>query len=289
MEKSINNKADYASALNEKILSSIVDSYVDNLQNKSRAELGNSKDDVYSSVKNLGYKSDDASTFSTLNLRLKGKSLKTKKAELLQKLLDEYSLEQQIYEKEYIKQQIVDYQLSPTSNSDFMVNNEGKYYKLIDGCFVLQENVLQVNEDGSYIVQTPMKSSNDIIVTTYNKAVKPIAIKIVNKNQRPYQTEVYVAKKLNLKKEYVNKYKLHGYSGNASGFIATIRNLLTKPIPSGCYLHESYNFYKWSLKNLQFEIQLRQGIQPGSPMLSDYDIKEDKVIRTDYDGVGIYI
>ena len=289
MEKTINRKIDNAHALNEKIVSSIADEYVSNIHSRYRTVSSTGTDDVYSSVQNLGYKLNSERTFTELNHRLKRKSRQSAKAELLQKLLDEYSLEQQVYEQEYLRKQIEEYRLAPTPNKNFMVNPEGKYFRINDGCFIEESGVIKVNDDASYIVQAQLSRGTDIIVTTYNNEDRPVAIKIVNQKMRAYETEIYVAKKLNMKKEYVNKYKLHGYSGNASGFWAMIKNLLTKPIPSGCYLHENFNFYKWSLKNSQFEIQLRQGVQVGSPMLADYDINESSVIRTDYDGVGIYL
>ena len=288
MEKSINTKIDSADALQNKIVSSIVDDYVDNLQTRYRAVAGESTDDVYSSVKDLGYKINDGKSFNELNHRLKRKTSKMAKARMLERMLEEYSLEQELYEKEYLKQQIEDYKLSRTANPNLMVNPEGKYFRVLD-VITEEEGIKEVCADGSYIVHTQLQRTSDILVTTYNKDDKAIAIKLMKPNSDCYKTESYVARKLNLKREYVNQYKLHGYSGNASGMIATLKNMITQPLPSGCYLYENYSFYKWSIKNSQFELQLRQGTQQGSPMLADYDIKEDRVVRTDYDGAGMFI
>ena len=289
MESLIKSKIEYVEALKNKIVSEIADNYVNSIQTAQRSTLSNkAQDDVYTVIQELGYQSSNAN-FEKLGRQLRIKKSRMAKVEMLQKLLEEYSMEQEVYEKECLKQKINELSLNNTLNPNFMVNSSGQYYRIYDNCLIEEPNVIIVKEDGSYVVRIKMNNSYDYLLTTYNTEDRPVAMKIINKEEKTYKTEVYVAKKLNLKKEYVKQHKLHGYSGNASGFVATIKNIVSKPLPSGCYLHDSYNFYKWNCKNEQFEIQLRQGTQPGSPMLSDYDIRETEVVRTDYDGVGMYI
>ena len=282
-------KIDYVNELTEKIVSFIADGYVDNNKTRPHSLGDNGNDDVYTTIQNLGYKQNGGVSFNKLNRQLKRVNGRLAKAELLERMIEEYTYEQQIYEQECLKRKISELNLSHTANSNFLINNEGKYYRVYNNCLIEEPQVSNVNEDGTYVVKSPIGNNNDILVTTYNLENKPVTMKILNKEERVYNTELFVAKKLNLKKEYVKKYKLHGYSGNSFGISARIRNLVTKPAPSGCYLHDSYNFYKWSYKNKQFEIVSRQGTQIGSPMLADYDIKIDSVVRTDYDGVGMFL
>ena len=282
-------KNDYVNELTGKIVSSITEGYVDNNKIRPYSLGSNGQDDMYTTIQNLGYKQNGGVNFNKLNRQLKRVNGKSAKAELLERLIEEYTYEQQIYEQEYLKQKISELNLSHTPNPNFLTNNEGKFYRVYNSCLVEEPQVTNVNDDGTYVVKSSIGNNDDILVTTYSAEDKPVTMKIMNKEERVYGTEIFVAKKLKLKKEYVKKYKLHGYSGNSSGISARIRNLVTKPAPSGCYLHDSYNFYKWSFKNKQFEIVSRQGSQVGSPMLADYDIKIDSVVRTDYDGVGMFI
>ena len=92
-----------------------------------------------------------------------------------------------------------------------------------------------------------------------------------------------------MKEEYVNKYKLRGYSGNSFGIFEIVGNMISKPVPTGCYFSKNFKFYKWNKIDCQFELQNRDGQNVGSPLLADYDINENIVVRTDYDGVGVIL
>ena len=50
---------------------------------------------------------------------------------------------------------------------------------------------------------------------------------------------------------------------------------------------ESMERIEKSLIGTDIEINDREGMQTGAPLMADYDIRENFVIRTDYDGVVI--
>jgi hypothetical protein len=110
---------------------------------------------------------------------------------------------------------------------------------------------------------------------------------LIDNNNIAYKSKEFVAKKLSFKKEFVKKFKLHGYNGNGSGFFAEIGNMFIAPSPSGCFIDKNYNIFKWDSFNNAFTKVIRTGTQPGAPMVSDYEFKGDTVVRTDYDGYGL--
>ena len=206
---------------------------------------------------------------------------------LIQDLANEASLKQEELIQGYKQKQILNLQLTQTANPKFLLSKNGKYYSLKEYDYIEEPSITNVDEAGNYVKETNIKGSRDILVITYDIANKPVAIKVVNAEHLVYKSERYVAQKLNMRKEFVHPYKLHGYSGNSTGIIAKIKNMLSKSVPTGCYLSNGYNFYRWSIKNSQFELNVRDGRKIGSPLMADYEINDNIVVRTDYDGAGI--
>lgn len=275
--------------LGANIIDSIKNDVIDNIHTRCRNVSSELADDLYSSAEDLGYKLNNVNGLRTWSRQLKNRSRKVIAAEMLQSIIDEYTEKQELLINDYINKQINELKLLPTANENIKQTIDGKFYKLNEIKYEEDDSVMNVNEDGSYDVKSSFSFGADLLITTYNTEDKPVSMKVVNKDLETYKVEKYVAKRLQLKKEVVKQFKLHGYSGNSSGITATIANMITKPIPSGCYFHKNYNFYKWNMVKGQFDIQLRQGYQLGSPLMSDYDIKDEVVIRTDYDGKGICI
>ncbi len=289
MSRELNNKLNIVNAINSNIVKSITDTYIDNV-NARTAKVSCSTSDIYTETKNLGYSfgSREGIEAWSKNLKRRVKPSVTT-TEILQQIVDEINLQQEKELKNNIKEEIKSLNLSTTANPAFMVNDAGVYYRFDDNRFVPEPSLIDVDENGNYTVKTSMNTGDDKLYATYDINHKPVTFKVINSDNKPYSSARYVAKKLNMKQEFVKQYKLHGYSGNASGLTATIKNLLTDPKPSGYYFDQSYSFFKWNASDEQFEVHTRIGNMPGSPMLSDYEFKEDSVVRTDYDGAGIYL
>ena len=157
-------KIEYVNELTGKIVSSISNEYVDNIKTRPHSLGYNGQDDMYTTIQNLGYKQNGGVSFSRLNRQLKKGNGRLAKAELLEKLIEEYTYEQQIYEQECLKQKIEALNLSHTANQNFMVNNEGKYYRIYNNCLVEEPKVSHVNEDGTYVVKSSIGHNDDILV-----------------------------------------------------------------------------------------------------------------------------
>ena len=222
-----------------------------------------------------------------LNKNFKKVNLSSEVNNLLQNVAEEVTLKQEALINKYKQQQVRSLRLVQTANPNFMRAANGMYYRLNEYEYVEEASVLSVDEAGNYVIESKLNRANDILITTYDMTNKPVAFKIADSSKVIYKSERNVARKLNMKKEYVYPNKLHGYSGNSSGLAAIIKNMLSAPIPSGCYFYRNYTFFKWNAEKCQFEINVREGKSLGSPLMSDYEIEEDMVLRTDYDGAGV--
>ena len=236
--------------------------------------------DIYAELNNMGYNLNKRyipnNTYNT-SFALKA---------ILKEIINDYNKKQEIYINNYINEQIETLKLTSTSNPDIMINSKNEYYCLDKNYkFVLAKNIINVFEDGTYDKKEYIFGPhNDYIIAKYNKENKQINIKLVNKRNIPYNNQKYVANKLKFKQELVNKFKLRGYSGCKNNFILSLINKFFKPLPSGYYIDEKLCIYKWNTRNSEFKIEYRNGLMPGAPEISDYDIRDKCVIRTDYDG-----
>jgi len=179
--------------------------------------------------------------------------------------------------------------LKPTGNERFLMDDEGCYYQLENQIYEKVPEVVDVADDGSYVLKTPIKNKSTYFqVTYYNGKDVPVDIQVVDINNKRVQSLRVVAKLLNLRKEYVKKFKYSGYNGNSFDVCAKLFNLFVKPFESGCYMDEKYNFYTWDAISSCLKINIRKDLTPGSAMLSQYEfIDERTVVRTDYDGRGL--
>ena len=270
------------------IIQSITSDFVSNIHSRSVLVSTDNTGDIYTETKNLGYSIGTRENIEAwskkLNKRIKPSKTTT---DILQQIVNEINAQEEEELKKNIKNQIANLNLKPTAHPAFMIDCNGKYYRFEENRYVLEQSVLYVDNEGNYTVQTSLDNVTDRLITTYSKEHKPILFKVVNSNNEVCTSVRYVAKKLKMKQELVKRYKLHGYCGNSKSVSAVIRNIFSDPRPTGYYFDKSYNFYKWNTTNCQFEIHERKGKTPGSPMIADYEFKDDVVVRTDYDGAGI--
>ena len=277
------------SKIRDNVSQSIMADIADN--NRSRdLKLSVSQSDIYSATQNLGYQFTSRENIEAWGKKLQKRVKPTiETTEILRQIVDEINAEQEKLYKQNLKQQMKALDLSQTQNPTFFIDKNNNYYRYDNQRFVLEPSVVNIDRDGNYTVKTFVeKNSKDYLLATYDINHNPISFKITDCNNMAYTSLKYVAKKLDMKPEVVKPHKLHGYSGNCSGVTAVIKNFIDKPIPSGCYFDKSYNFFTWNKLNGSFDIQKRNGKIPGAPLISDYEFKEDIVIRTDYDGSGLY-
>lgn len=209
---------------------------------------------------------------------------------ILENIIKELANQEEMSKIDSLNDVINQLGLTKTANSNYMVNANGNYFRIMNYEITPVDNVIDIDKDGNYTIVEKLKNSNDMTITKYDINNKVLSIKITNSQGNVYMSEKLAAKKLNLKREYVNKYKIHGFCGHFSSFSeirATIGNFISAPSPSGCYADSKYCFFKWNSQNAQFEINFRQGSQVGSPLIADYQIVENRIIRTDYDGAGM--
>lgn len=255
------------------------------LQNELEANHTNENEyDLYNTVKantefqtvslNKTKTEDNSDTKYSLALKL-----------FLEKFIQNNQQDFDRLQEEYTALQIVKEDFKATANEKIFQDKEGNYFKLINKKYERQENIFSVLEDGSYVTLNTVKTCYTLY-TTYDKQDCPIALKVLRKDAPVYMNESVNV--LNLKKEVVQKAKRIGYSGHSFDLIANIINTFVAPVESGYYMDNKYRFYKWNFKKACFEYHDRNGISIGSPNLADYEPKGKIVIRTDYNGSGLY-
>jgi len=270
------------------IIKSIESDYINNIHSRVVSVSNGSETDIYSETQKMGYNIGTRENIEAWSRKL-NKRLKPSRtaADILQQLVDEINAQEEQNLKQDIKEQVLSLNLKPTAHPAFMIDKQGKYYRFEVNKFILDLSILDVDTEGNYTVRSRIEHSNDILITKYNKEHKPIIFKIFDSKNKVCSSAQSVAKKLKMKQEFVKKYKIHGYCGKSFGVSAMICNLFSEPKPTGYYFDRSYCFFKWNYKEAQFELHERVGKIPGAPMISDYEFKEDVVVRTDYDGVGM--
>ena len=179
--------------------------------------------------------------------------------------------------------------LKLTSNERFLIDDEGVYYQLENQIYEKVPEVIVVNNDGSYVLKTPIRNKSAYFqITNYNIKDVPTSLSVVDIHDKPIKSLGLIVKLLSLRKEYVKKFKCSGTSGNSCDLIANFLNFFVKPLESGCYMDEKYNFYTWDGLSHCLKIDLRAGLKPGSALLSQYEFIDEKtVVRTDFDGKGL--
>lgn len=194
-------------------------------------------------------------------------------------LLKYYLLNQILQEKPEEKQELLD-----TTNPNIKKDTENHYYRFTKGTWNIDECILEVYDDGSYLEQEKRTNFSYKIqkVCTIDDKVK--SIQLINPMGQVETNKIYAVEILGLRKEYVQRHKYSGYSGNSIDIIASILNKLQPPVETGYYMDRSCNLYKWSESKKCF---IRNShIDHLSPLLADYDFeKSNIVIKKEYTGI----
>ena len=174
--------------------------------------------------------------------------------------------------------------LSDTPNSHIKKDINGKYYRLKSNCYVQDDCIQNVDDDGSYTVVEKKRNSSYRIVKTYNSDNQVTSIKIMDNGEYPVANINIAAELIGLKKEFKKKYKYSGYSGNSMDMVATIRNMLSTPVETGYYIDSRCLFYKWHALSCTFVRIFSREAE--SPLLVDIEFRDNgTVLRQEYTGV----
>ena len=199
--------------------------YVNNLQDKIINEAA--QDNICSYMQELNYSTNNIENIKCLS---NGYQIKCKmnRQEILEQLINEISIKQEMMVQEHLDNQVNQLQLTKTNHPNYMISNSGQYYHLVNSKYEPDDSIIDIDDNGNYTVKTVIADFSGFILTTYDIDNDIVKIKVLNNNGEAYRVEKFVAKKLNMKQEYVNKYKLRGYSGNSSGILGVIGNIISK-------------------------------------------------------------
>lgn len=170
-----------------------------------------------------------------------------------------------------------------TAHNKYYKNvKDDKYYEWSGERWVIAAGVSLVNNDGSYVISEKQTSAY-----TYEKLYGNddilISMRIINPEGKVVSNMAQVVELLNLRQEYVLRYKYSGYSGNSNDIVASILNKFSSPIETGFYMDKYYNLFKWNKKEKSF-IKVESHNQ--APLLIDYDFGQSrKVIKKEYTGI----
>ena len=218
-------------------------------------------DDLYSVINNL----------KTTNVR-----------ELDINLLLKYYMLNQIMGDKNINNEVP--KLFDTANKLIKRDRTGKYFTQKDGTYEIDESILKVNNDGSYIVSDKRSNKSITILRTYNKDNQITSIKVTDSSGNSYTNKNIVAEIIGLKKEYKKRYKYSGYSGKSMDVVTSLRNMFSSPIETGCYMDFHCLLYRWH-SSLSSYVRVFDNTL-NSPLLVDIEFRDNgTVIRQEYTGI----
>ena len=279
----------YTNSLNEKISSRITDNTIMELQ-KELLLLSEDNLNVYDFIKysqnkekdpkkTYLYNTQENNSANNYNLVLKL---------FLQDLIMRNSSDLQVLKNKKKNNIIKNLNLHKTANNKLYVNNKNEYFSFNDDELVERKDIIIVLNTGEYIIREKIKNTQYYLQKKIDLNEEIIEFSMVDANGNPYRNTNLISSTLNLRKEYVKKFKRNGYYGNSNDFVANIMNLFFQPVESGYYMDTKFNFYKWNNVQSCFIIDNRDGLVTGSVNLADYEIANMyKVIRTDYNGAGL--
>ena len=174
---------------------------------------------------------------------------------------------------------------SDTANPTIKKNLiDNKYYKFVNNEYLLAEQIQTVEADGSFVLHKKKNNSLYTIKETYNIENELIALQLLIPNGTEETNNHIVAEALELKQEFVQKFKYSGYSGNSTDVVATILNKIVSPTETGYYMDKYCNFYKWSVRTSSFIKNNKLKTKPA--LLADYEFTRNRiVVRKEYTGV----
>lgn len=257
----------YFKIVNNSIQKQFTDSIITEIQKELTAESENLN--LYDMIKEINRDSDSCKDFD------------------INTLLKYYVLNQIIKEnqQETKKQKGQKNLFKDTANPNIKINtHDNKYYKQEEDRFIKAEEITEINDDGSYILIESKKTSSYQVKKVYSIEDKILSIQLVGPDNEAEKNKWHAAEILGMKREFAQKFKYAGYSGNSSDVIATILNKFTSPTETGLFMDKYGNLFKWSelskcfIRNLNAESK--------SPLLTDYEFVNSIVIRKDYTGIN---
>lgn len=206
----------------------------------------------------------------------------------MQKFLMENKAEIENLRFQYIEKQRNELGIKDTSNQNFYVDREGCYYTFDYDKYIEQPDIVDVDNEGNYTTKEEILNAEYNVFRYFTKDDSVKYLYVVDKRGQKLTKSTDVIRILKLKKEVVKKIKRIGYCGKSFDFWADLLNMFYVPSETGYYSDNKYNFYRWDCKNFRFIRQLREGLTPGAPDISDYETKDSKtIVRTDYNGSGL--
>lgn len=177
-------------------------------------------------------------------------------------------------------------ELEMTANENIKKNTkENLYYKKSQsGDFCPDESIVNVNTDGTYEKIEKIKFSTYKTKNIYSADDTLLCVQLVDPNGLVVTNKNLTVEILGMRKEFVQKFKYSGMSGNSNDIIAAIANKICAPIETGYFVDKNFHFYRWSenqkcfIRNTKLELF--------SPLLTDYLFDSaKKIIRKEYSGV----
>lgn len=212
--------------------------------------------------------------------------IRTKRTTLdVDSLLKYYVINQMLKEKEDTEPKKVEKKYLQTANKNIKKDlDENKYYREQNGEWILVENIYDVLANGNYVVKERKFNSGFTFKKLYNDNDELINVQILDCEGNTVSRKHEAIELMDMKQEYVKKYKYAGYSGNSNDIVAALLNKFTTPVETGYYMDKQYNLYKWNDADKSFYMQTN--VMSKSPLLTDYDFENSrKVIRKEYTGV----
>ena len=173
-----------------------------------------------------------------------------------------------------------------TFNPDIKKDLKGNYYRVTDNDITEDNSILEVNEDGSYIVRELKDRDSYKVLKTYSDKHELTEIKITSSSGRIIKDQLLVAKVLKLHKEYQTKYRYSGVSGNSNDTLNKILNKFFKPQSTGYYMDVYCSAWKWDNITFSFKRVLSREYANKQPLSVDIKFLNDgTVLRQEYAGI----
>ena len=250
----------YHKILNSKIKTSYKEKFIAGLHQELKRSVRSEGDDIYSMINGI------TNNRSKLDINL---------------LLKYYMLNQIIGDS---NEQIQQKELLPTKNPNIKSDINGKYYMLVDNSIVMGEDIIAVNNDGSYVKQERKSVHSLKVLKTFNLENKVLLIQIIDNAGNKISNKNLAAELIGLRREFKKRYKYSGYSGNSNDIVASIRNMFTTPIETGYFMDFHCAFYKWQASTSSFVREF--GRECDSPLLVDIEFRDNgTIIRQEYTGI----
>ena len=244
-----------------------------------------SRDYTESIITGLQRELTDSANYLNRNVYDMTRGMSTRRFGLdVDSLLKYYVINQMLKEiPENNSKALIKKQYFPTANKNYYKDiKTNQYYKKSGDEWVLAENVVQVNENGSYVVLEKHQTTNYMQKKVYDISDLLVSIQVTTSEGRVISNMLRVVDILDLRKEVARKYKYSGYSGNSNDILAAILNKFSGVKETGFYMDKYYNLFFWDEKQKCF---VKYNDEYRSPLLVDYVFENTNVvIRKEYTG-----